>query len=300
MASGQERLDRYLVRTGKAGSRRAADELIANGLVTVNGHRPSKGDIVSPDDAIEVAKPARAEIAIAPDESTAIPLEVLYVDAAVIVVNKPGNVPCHPLRAGEIGTVMNAVVERFPDTATAGPKAVEGGLVHRLDNGTSGALIIARTREAHASLHAAIRGGTVSRTYRALVAGKLDRMLTLDAPIAHHAKNPGRMTIGSADSLDRKRAGRPAMSIVQPERRVGKYTLVKITPRTGSRHQIRVHLADAGHPIVGDILYGGPVSDSFERGRFWLHLCRVGFESPASGPIAVEAPLPPELQSLIS
>ena len=134
----RERLDRYLVRTGAAVSRRAADELIATGGVTINGRLPRKGDLVSSDDAIEVTAFVAAD-AIVPDSS--LRLEVLHEDDAAIVVNKPGGVPCHPLKAGEIDTVMNAVVARYPETA-AGPKPLEGGLVHRLDNGTSGALII--------------------------------------------------------------------------------------------------------------------------------------------------------------
>jgi 23S rRNA pseudouridine1911/1915/1917 synthase len=297
MARERERLDRYLVRTGMAASRRAADELIASGAVTVNGRRLREGDLVSSDDAIEVAASTIDDKAITPDDS--LEIEILYEDAAVIVINKPGNIPCHPLRPGEVGTVMNTVVARFPEVAAAGPKSLEGGLVHRLDNGTSGALIIARTRAAHAVLHAAIRSGGVSRSYQALVAGKLDRTLTLDAPIAHHAKNPKRMTIGSADSVSRKRAGRPALSLVEPIRRSGKFTLVRISPRTGSRHQIRVHLANAGYPIVGDTLYGGPPSDALDSGRFCLHLGNVSFESPHGGTVTIAAPLPAELQSLI-
>ncbi len=292
----RERLDRYLVRTGAVVSRRAADELIASGGVTINGRRLRKGDLVSSEDTIEVAV-ATVPDAIVPDSSLAI--EVLYEDPALIVVNKPGGLPCHPLKPAEIGTVMNAIVARYPETAAAGPKPLEGGLVHRLDNGTSGALIIARKPEAHAILHGAIRSGAVAREYLALVAGNVARAMTLDAPIAHHAKNARRMTLG-AQGASRKLAGRAAYSAVEPKRRIGPFTLVAIAPRTGSRHQIRVHLANAGHPIVGDVLYGGPPSEALAHGRFWLHLTRISFESPAGGRTSVEAPLPLDLQSLAS
>jgi len=277
----RERIDRYLVRIGTVHSRRAANELIESGHL-------------SSDDTIEINAPAPLE-AIVPDSPRA--LDVIYEDAATIVVNKPGGIPCHPLKAGEIGTVMNSVVARYPETAAAGPKALEGGLVHRLDNGTSGALIIARNRDAYNELHKAIRSGAVTREYLALVAGNVARAMTIDEPIAH-AKNAKRMTLGAA-GRSRKRAGRAAFSAVEPKRRAGDFTLVAVAPRTGSRHQIRVHLASAGHPIVGDTLYGGPADDVLARGRFWLHLSRIRFDSPAAAGISVEAPLPADLKSLL-
>jgi 23S rRNA pseudouridine1911/1915/1917 synthase len=297
MSARPERLDHYLVRAGIVSSRRAADELIASGDVSINGRRPRKGDLISETDSITIAERPDAGDAIVPDKS--LKLDVLYEDAAAIVVNKPGGIPCHPLTASEIGTVMNAVAVRFPEAASAGPKPREGGLVHRLDNGTSGALIVARTRAAFDQLRTAIRTGEVEREYQALVAGRLDRTLKLDAPIAHHAKNAKRMVLGDAESESRKRAGRPALSVVEPIRQASKFTLVKVSPRTGGRHQIRVHLASAGHPIVGDLLYGGPTSESLPSGRFWLHLGRVSFESPLGGRVTIEAPLPPDLKSLL-
>src|SRR5262249_28917885 len=207
----------------------------------------------------------------------------------LIVINKPGAIPCHPLRAGEPGTIMNAVVARYPEIASAGDNPLEGGLVHRLDNGTSGALLIVKNSEAFAKLRAAIRAGRIARHYQALVAGRLDRPLELTAPIAHHRKNPRKMTQG-IDSSRRKLAGRRALTMVEPIPRVGPYTLVAVRPQSGSRHQIRVHLANAGFPIVGDVLYGGPVDTTLGEGRFWLHLSRIEFESPSSGHVTVSAP----------
>ncbi len=187
-----ERLDHYLVRTGHAVSRRDATEMIARGAVTLNGSRGIKGAVVRAGDNVEVETlPALEGIAAEPDAR----IENLFEDAALIVVNKPGGMPCHPLRPGERGTVMNAVVARFPETATIGYKPIEGGLIHRLDNGTSGALMVARTAEAFAQLRPALQSGAIKRKYLALVAGNLTAPLKLDAPIAHHPKNPRKMIV---------------------------------------------------------------------------------------------------------
>ncbi len=134
-------------------------------------------------------------------------LEILHEDAAVLVVNKPGDMPCHPLDAGERDTVMNAVVARFPEIATVGEKPLEGGLVHRLDNGTSGALLIARNRGAFEKLRDAIRAGRISRRYEALVAGAVEDKIQIDTPIAHHPKNARKMVVGDAYSANPKRVG---------------------------------------------------------------------------------------------
>ena len=273
-----------------------AQELVERGLVRINGRRSKKSEIVGADDRIEVAATNRRAV-IEPNADFA--LEVLHEDAAVIVVNKPGGVPCHPIHADERDTVMNAVVARFPDVATVGVKPLEGGLVHRLDNGTSGALLIARNRGTFDKLRDAIRAGRITRRYEALVAGSLERKTEIDTPIAHHAKNARKMIVGDLSSANPKRAGRAASTVVEPIRRVGEFTLLSIAPKTGSRHQIRVHLASIGHPIVGDVLYGGPASDTLAHGRFWLHLCDVAFDSPAVGHVKVTAPIPPDLKKFL-
>ncbi len=290
-----ERLDHYLVRTGHAASRRDAREMVARGAVRLNGRRGIKGAVVNAGDNVEVeALPQFAAIEGDPE----VPIEVLFEDAALIIVNKPGRIPCHPLRPGERGTVMNAVAARFPETTAVGDKSIEGGLIHRLDNGTSGALMIARTAAAFALLRSAIRAGAIRRRYLALVNGNLKATLNLSTPIAHHPKNPRRMIVVSDQSDQEKLAARPASTLVEPMHRVGDFTLVSVKPSTGVRHQIRVHLASAEFPIVGDELYGGPATE-LGIGRFWLHLAEIEFESPASGACKVSAPLPDELARMI-
>jgi 23S rRNA pseudouridine1911/1915/1917 synthase len=292
----RERLDHYLVRVGFATSRRVAQELVERGMVRINGRRSRKSEIVGSDDVVEVAPTQKYSPIEANRDLT---LVVLHEDAATIVVNKPGGIPCHPLRAGERDTVMNAVVARFPETASAGDKPLEGGLVHRLDNGTSGALLVARNHGAFEKLRDSIRAGRIARRYEALVVGAVDEKIEIDVPIAHHAKNPRKMVVGDPAGANPKRAGRGAITTIEPVRRVGSFTLVSIVPKTGSRHQIRVHLANAGHPIVGDTLYGGPVSEMLAQGRFWLHLCDIAFDSPAIGHVKVTTPIAADLKKLI-
>lgn len=293
----EERLDRYLIRIGLARSRREAREMVERGLVKIGGRMPRKGQMVGAGDAVEV-EPASEAVALEPDSNVS--AGILFEDEAVLVVNKPGGTACHPLHPGERGTVMNGVVARYPETAIVGDKALEGGLIHRLDNGTSGALLIARKDEAFLALRRAIRSGMVTRRYLALVNGHLTRSMKIDAPVAHHPKSARKMVVAKDDTEARRLRARQATSSVEPIEEIGPFTMVRVTPATGSRHQIRIHLASAGYPIVGDSLYGGPSASQLEAGRFCLHLSEIAFESPASGRVHVEAPLPGELRAVLA
>jgi 23S rRNA pseudouridine1911/1915/1917 synthase len=287
-----ERLDLCLIRLGLAPSRRSANEYIQSGRVRVNGRHLPKGASVAAGDYIELVESAPPiEIISNPD----IDIPVLYVDDDMIVVNKSGLMPCHPIRAGERDTVINAVAARYPETAFGFDKPLEGGLVHRLDNGTSGALIIARTPAALAILRTALRGGAALREYHALIRGNLLDAIEITTPIAHHPKNRRKMVTAPSSDLVKQPPGRPAATMVHPVRRQGGFTLVAVRPQSGSRHQIRVHLASIGHPLAGDELYGGPAMVGLQPGRFWLHLAALDLDSPAGARIQVEAPRPPDL-----
>jgi 23S rRNA pseudouridine1911/1915/1917 synthase len=302
---------------GWATSRRAAVDLIARGSVQVNGQRYRKGATIAPGDNVEVIEGDAGEtLAANPD----LKINILFEDAAVIVAAKPALMPCHPLHFDEHDTVMNGIVAAYPETANAGDKPLEGGLIHRLDNGTSGALMIARSHDAFIAMREALTAGRVTRRYRALVVGRLDRTIEIATPIAHHHKNSRKMVVvdegidaipGAMASMDSHRYAigstspavskryrsqpRPAFTKVQAISFANGFTLVEMTPRTGSRHQIRVHLASIGYPIAGDELYGGPPLAGLEPGRFWLHLSELEFESPAGGHVKVSAPIAHDL-----
>ena len=288
----RERLDHYLVRLGWARSRRAAREMLAGGMVRVNGRVLRKGEMIGGGDAVEIAELSTLP-ALVPDPE--VKIEVLFRDSAMLVVNKPAPMACHPLRPGERGTLMNGVVAAFPEATVAGDNPREGGLVHRLDNGTSGALLVALTPAAFTTLREAIRAGRIRRDYQALVIGNLKESLEIENPLAHDPRNARRMIAVAASAP----GARTAATSIEPIRRYGDFTLVAARPRTGMRHQIRVHLAEAGHPIAGDALYGGPPLDALADGRFWLHLAEIEFRSPASGPVRVRSPLPRDLENAL-
>ena len=288
----RERLDQYLVRLGWARSRRAAHEMLARGMVRVNGRVLRKGETVGGGDTVEIGETSPLP-ALAPDID--VKVEILFRDPAMLVVNKAAPMACHPLRPGERGTVMNGVVAAFPEVAAVGDNPREGGLVHRLDNGTSGALLVALAPQAFTTLREALRAGRIRRDYQALVAGNIKESLHIEKSLAHDPRNARRVLAVGANAA----GARPAATAVEPIRRFGNFTLVSARPRTGMRHQIRVHLADAGHPIAGDTLYGGPALDALAEGRFWLHLAEIEFRSPVSGPVRVRSPLTRDLENAL-
>jgi 23S rRNA pseudouridine1911/1915/1917 synthase len=297
LGQGSKRLDRALLDLGLGLTRRSARELIAAGYVRVNGRALRKGDLVAAGDRVEVAAPAMARQLLA---NAALAPAVLYQDAAAVIVAKPGLLPCHPLRLSDADTLMNGVVTLFPETAGAGDKPLEGGLVHRLDNGASGAVIVARSPLALKLLREALRSNRIARRYEALALGELTRPLEIDLPIAHHAKDPKRMTLAPAGTRRALRGRpRPAFTRVEPLLRLDGMTLLRVTPHTGVRHQIRLHLAAAKLPLVGDVLYGAPPAAALAPGRFFLHLRRLRFDSPAGALVDVQAPLPADLAGML-
>jgi 23S rRNA pseudouridine1911/1915/1917 synthase len=240
--------------------------------VRVNGRVARKGDRVAPGDVVEIgAVPSRADLAPVPQPE--LPLSVLHLDAALVALDKPAGMPSHPLRAGERGTLANALVARHPECVAAGADPREAGLVQRLDGGTSGAIVAARTAESWRALREAFRRHLVRKEYLALVAARVEEDAVVELPIAHDRARGGA----------RAGEGLPARTEVHPLGAAGRFTVLRCVATTGRIHQVRAHLAARGWPIVGDALYGGEPAPGY-----FLHAWRLALPG---GP-TIEAPLP--------
>jgi 23S rRNA pseudouridine1911/1915/1917 synthase len=292
-----ERLDRYLAAHLPELSRTRIQELIDEGSVRVNGAAAKRSHRVAAGETVEVEARPRPPLVAVPE---ALPLSILYEDAEVIVVDKPAGMAVHAGAGRAHGTLVNALLHRFGElSAVGGP--MRPGIVHRLDKATSGALVVARTNEAHRNLAEQFRRRTVTKKYVALLHGRLaNDSGAIDLSIARDLKRRTRMTT-------RRPAGREAYTEWRVLVRLGGYTLVEAGLRTGRTHQIRVHFSALGHPVVGDTLYGAPRQVRAGSvalpplGRNFLHAARICFLHPRRRePVDVVAPLPVELRDYLA
>lgn len=273
-----DRVDKALARFYPAAGRRQLAQLFAEGAVRVNGRRASKGDRVAVGDTIELTREPVHGAALRPAPDPDVPLIVLAERSELVAVAKPAGVPSQPLRAGELGTMANAIAFRFPECVAIGDDPRDGGLVHRLDIGTSGVLIAARTQDAHRALRAAFGAGMVVKHYLAITDGR-PVARECDAPLAQRGK---RAVVDLAEGL-------PAYTEIAVERTLPGHALVRCIARTGRMHQVRAHLAHVGAPLTGDALYGGAPLPGHDG--FFLHAERVAL--PLGGEqLVVTAPLP--------
>jgi 23S rRNA pseudouridine1911/1915/1917 synthase len=289
-----ERLDRAVaLLTGLPRARVA--ELVAAGAVRVDGvavavraHRVAEGDV----DEVDVPD---VTIAGTPTPDATVRFAVVHVDDDMIVVDKPAGVVVHPGAGNTHGTLVNGLLARFPDVAGAGDPA-RPGIVHRLDRGTSGLLVVARTPAAHAALVAQLRARTVRRVYLALACGRFDAPEGLiDAPVGRADADRTRMAV-SAHGRQARTRYRVREAYTEPL----EVTLVECRLETGRTHQIRVHLSAIGHPVAGDKRYGG-VRPTLSLPRPFLHAQRLAFDHPATGaPVEYESPLPVELAAALA
>jgi len=284
------RLDAFVHAALAPTSRRLVHALIAEGAVRVNGRRAAKGLRLRPGDRVTV--PALPS-AIAPEPELSLP--VVHEDDALVVVEKPGGMPSHALDPRQRGTAAGFLVARYPEMAAVGD-LLAPGLVHRLDTGTSGLLAAARTASAHAALRDALRRHVVEKRYLAVVAGRADRLdrRRVDVPLAHDPGDRRRMTTVVGD-----RRAWPAETWLEVVSVGDDRSLVQATIRTGVTHQVRAHLAHLGHPVLGDVVYGG-ASAELAPGRHALHAAALALPHPLERrTLRVEAALPRDLRALI-
>jgi 23S rRNA pseudouridine1911/1915/1917 synthase len=279
-------------------SRARARGLVAGGAVTVDGAR------VKPAHRLREGEEVRGEIPEAePDrlEPEAIPLEVVWEDSALIVVDKPAGMVVHPAAGHRSGTLVHALLHHCEDLSGIGGVR-RPGIVHRLDRGTSGLVVSAKNDRAHRHLSEQFRGHTIDREYLAIVRGSpREDSGTVDRPIGRHPSDRKRFTAHGRLTRAARHA-RHAVTHWSVEERLAGFTLLRVRLETGRTHQIRVHLASAGLPVAGDPTYGGGRGVARELGleRQALHAAVLGFTHPDSGePLRFESPLPPDLRRVL-
>ncbi len=282
-----KRLDQFLRERLPQFSRSRLQDWIEQGRVLVDGSPAKRSYLVKGAERIHVQPGELPPLRATPED---LPLEVLYEDADVIAINKPAGMVVHTGAGQHSGTLVNALLHRFGKLSGVGGE-LRPGIVHRLDRFTSGVILIARNDAAHRNLAEQFASRQVEKIYVALVHGRLKKdQGRITTPIARDPVRRVRMTA----RLDH---GRQAITSYQVLRRLERLTLLEVKIGTGRTHQIRVHLASIGHPVVGDKLYGAPAS---ELGRFFLHARQITFTSPSSGErITVNAPLPADLESYL-
>ena len=302
-----KRLDQFVVGRIPDISRARAQQLIEQGKVLVNQKAGKPSQKLRADDVVEVTGPAELPPLRAVAE--AIPIDIIYEDKDLAVVNKPAGMMVHA-GAGATedernrGTLVNALLHRFGALSEVGGE-LRPGIVHRLDRNTSGLIVVAKNDVAHRKLASQFASREIHKTYIALVHGWLKQEKgTISAPISRDEVRRTRMTV-------RGRGGRPAVShytlVKKVESGFGKFSLVEVKIETGRTHQIRVHMSSIGHPIVGDTLYGAPAEIRQGKthleplGRQFLHAARLKFKQPKTGKaLEFESGLPGDLRDFLA
>lgn len=287
-----QRLDRYVVSLLKNVSRAAVQQLIDSGLILINGKTSKSGYALRLHDEVQVL--ASTPIVQTRVEPKDMPLDVVYEDTDVIVINKAPGMVVHPAAGHYEDTLVNALLARYPELRDTGNEQ-RPGIVHRLDKDTSGLMIIARTTRALAALTEMMKQHEIVKRYLALVEGtvSLDQG-SIDAPIGRDPRNRQQMAITTKDS----REARTHFRVLQ---RFARHTLLLLQLETGRTHQIRVHLKAIGHPVVGDAVYGSSnIHHHIKLQRQFLHAYQLKFTHPITGQVLeLEAPLPSDLQAAL-
>ena len=297
------RLDKALAELIPELSRARVKRAIELGAVRVNGRRLPKGGTVARGDTLRIDV---AQVVDAPAvASSDAPLKVVLETDAVVVVDKPAGQPTAPIRPGETGTLVNALLGRYPELVPGaedsyiGHSARDPGILHRLDTETSGAVVVARTAAAFATLKAALKDGQLDKRYLLVCAGEgLPEEGTIEFPLTNHPKDQRRVYACVHPRDVMRYEPRPASTRYRVLQRAGNWALVEASVGKALRHQIRAHFAAIGHPLAGDELYGGPVIRAL--GRHALHAAKVAYTGGAGVPaFEVSVPLPKDMATLL-
>ncbi len=287
------RLDQFVTKSIPDLSRSYAQTLIDDGMVTVDGLDRRSSFKISEGDAVTVEIPETEPMELQPE---AIPLDVLYEDGGIIVLNKPAGMVVHPAPGHPGGTLVNALLHHAPEISVSG--STRPGIVHRLDKDTSGVMVVAKTDQASQSLIDQWAQGKVRKRYLAIVAGVVaEEEAIVDVPIARHRTDRKRMGVD--------RDGKSAVTQLSVLERYDESSLLDIDLRTGRTHQIRVHMAYIRHPIIGDKVYGGGTSariaQELNARRQMLHAATLGLAVPGTSETTeFQAPLPADMERVLA
>ena len=278
-----ERLDAFLARMGEGLTRSAAQKLIEQGQVLCNGKPGKKNDKLIPGDVIEYTLPEAKPVDIV---ATEMPLDIVYEDEDVLVINKPKGLVVHPAAGHQEDTLVNGLLYAMGDDLSGINGELRPGIVHRIDKDTSGLLAVAKNDLAHTMLASQLKDHSMARTYDAIVCGNLkEDSGTVDAPIGRHPTDRKKMCVTQRNS-------KPAITHWEVVTRYKGYTHIRCKLETGRTHQIRVHMAYIGHPILGDTVYGHKKPELGQSSQC-LHAGALCFAHPRDGrPILVFAELP--------
>lgn len=300
------RLDKYLHGRLNNLSRTAVQRLIKEGAVKVNGQETKPSYEMAGGDCIDITLPAPTPRELVAEN---IPLDVLYEDEHLIAINKRAGIICHPARGDQSGTIANALMYYLQNRISFGDDPTRPGIVHRLDKNTTGVMVCAKQDEAHWRLSLQFERRTVQKTYLAVVEGELALDSdVIDMPIGDHPVVREKFAVMVIQN--RINLARPAVTSYQVAERFRGYSLVRLMPKTGRTHQLRVHMSYLGHPVCGDTLYGGrPVSEHSIAGKGSaepflsyqaLHAWKINFRHPIHGQeIEIEAPFRDEFRKLV-
>lgn len=277
------RIDKYLAQKLPDQSRSYIQKLIKDGQITVHGNKIKSNYKVQNNDQLRVELPKLQEPDILPED---IPLDILYEDEDVLVINKPKEMVVHPSAGHYSQTVVNAVLFHCKGQLSGINGVLRPGIVHRIDMDTTGAIVICKNDKAHQILAEQLKEHSITRKYRAIVCGNLKEDTgTIVGAIGRHPIDRKKMAINEKN-------GKPAVTHYKVLERFGNYTYIECQLETGRTHQIRVHMASKGHPLLGDVLYG-PAKCPFKLRGQCLHAMILGFVHPSTGEyMEFEAPLP--------
>ncbi len=286
-----ERLDAFLARSADNLSRSAAQKLIEEGAVTRNGKKAKKNDKLNPGDAIEYEIPEAKPVDIVPTEMQ---LDIVYEDDDLLVINKPKGLVVHPAAGHQDDTLVNGLLYAMGDDLSGINGELRPGIVHRIDKDTSGLLAVAKNDLAHTVLASQLKDHSMARTYEAIVCGSFrEDSGTVDAPIGRHPSDRKKMCVTERNS-------KHAVTHWEVVARYRGYTHIRCKLETGRTHQIRVHMAHIGHPILGDLVYGHKKPELGQDSQC-LHAGALCFSHPRDGrPVMVFAELPQYFKDVIA